>query len=152
MHRILFAALATVFAIAACGTGPNQSANLPSHDELLAEMSQQNGRACIRSADIQGFAPLSDNVVSVSARSRGHYLVTTLFRCPSLTSSINVGFAGNFAEVCGGSGRIVSREESCPIRGIYRFADRDDALASWEMIKARREVMAQFPASPPEDP
>ena len=74
-------------------------------------------------------------------------LYSTLYKCFSLDSSMGIAFSGSFAELCGGSenSHLRTREESCPVKHIYKFPSREDALATDEMAQARREAMAQFP-------
>ncbi|NIP18078.1 MAG: hypothetical protein GWM87_07905, partial [Xanthomonadales bacterium] len=84
-------------------------------EEMLAQVTEQDGRSCVRVDDIDGYAPLDDTMVSVSARGRKHYLMTTMFRCNSLRGTFRVGVSGRFSEVCGGGmGHLVTDEETCP--------------------------------------
>ncbi len=132
--------------VTACSGTGERKPRPPSMDEMLGQVTEQNGRACIRTNDIDGYAPLSDDMVSVSARGKKHYLVTTMFRCASLGSSFNVGFSGKFSEICGrGQGELITREETCPIMHIYEFPSRDDAFASLQAAEARREAQTLFP-------
>ncbi len=147
MSRITIIGLLTGLIVTACSSMHEQRPDLPSMDTLLAQLTEQNGRACIRSGSISGYAPLSDRMVSVSGRRGEHFLVTTLFSCPSLDFSMGVAFSGSFSEICGGSTRdqLLTGEESCPIKHIYKFLSRADAFATLEMAEARRKVMAHFP-------
>ena len=144
---ILFIALCT-----GCSTTQSQKPRLPSVDSLLLQMTEQDGRACIRSGDMNGFAALDDDIVSVNARRKKHYLITTTYSCHSLGSSFSLGLSGTFSEVCGGgaSNQLITRDEACPIKHIFVFESREDALATYEMVKGRREAMAQFPAAQPQ--
>ena len=147
MSRIPIIGLLTGLFITACSSMHEQKPDLPSMDTLLAQLTEQNGRACIRSGSINGYAPLSDRMVSVRGRRGEHFLVTTLFSCPSLDFSMGVAFSGSFAEICGGGARdqLRTEDESCPIKHIYKFQSRADAMATFERAKARREVLSQFP-------
>ena len=131
----------------ACSTMHERTPQPPTMDAMLAQLTEQNGRACIRSSDIDGYAPLSDRLVSVSGRRGEYFLVTTLFSCPSLSTAMGVAFSGSFAEICGGGGgnHLSTREESCPIRHIYKFPSREAAFATVKAAKAQREAIAQFP-------
>jgi hypothetical protein len=132
--------------LAACGTTGERQPRPPSLDEMLGQVTEQKGNACLRVSDIKGFAPLSDAMVSVSARGKKHYLLTTMYRCHSLHGSIGVTFAGSFSEVCGGGrGDLVTREEKCPIRHVFEFPSRDDAFAALQAAEARREAQTLFP-------
>jgi len=136
----LVLSLVTVCSISACS---NLSANLPSNDELLQELTQQNGRECVRDGDISGFGVLDDDVVSVGSRRRGEYfLMTTLYRCYSLDISVQMAFLGSFAEFCGGgSDKISTGEESCPIKSIYKFESRDKAFEAFDEISMKKEQL-----------
>jgi hypothetical protein len=115
-------------------------ADVPRHDTLLQAETEQDGRACIRQSDIRGYGMLDDDVVSIDARGRKkYYLATTAFQCHSLRTSFAAGFKGDFSELCGGGrDRIITPEESCPIKGIYEFGSREEAFAAFEKIEAQR--------------
>lgn len=119
----------------------------PSMDTLLAGLTEQNGRACIRRTDIRGFAVLNDQLLSVSGRRKEHFLVTLPYSCNSLDISFQLAFTGTFSDVCGGGARdqIITREESCPIRHIYSFKSRDEAFATLELARKKREALALPP-------
>jgi hypothetical protein len=108
--------------------------NLPSHDKLLKAQTEQDGRSCVRQRNIRGYGMLDNDVISISAIGKNrYYLVTTLFRCQSLQTSFSAGFKGDFFELCGGGGdKILTSEESCPIKSIFEFETREDAFASFE--------------------
>jgi hypothetical protein len=146
MMRTTFFLMCTILVVTACSATGERKPRQPSLDEMLGQVTEQNGRACIRINDIDGYAPLSDDMVSVSARGKKHYLVTTMFRCYSLGSSFGVAFSGAYSEVCGrGQGELITREEKCPIMHIYEFPSRDDAFASLQAAESRREAQALFP-------
>jgi len=115
--------------------------NLPSYDELLRTQSAQDGRACVRQHNIRGFGMLEDDVISISASGRSrYYLVTTLFRCHSLQTSFAAGFKGDFSELCGGGrDKILTSEESCPIKSIFEFESQEDAFATFEKVDIIRQ-------------
>jgi hypothetical protein len=137
--------LCLVLLVVSCST----TQDLPpksSMDQMLAEVTQQDGRACVRLNDINGYATVSDGVVSVSGRRKETFLVTTLYRCHLLDDGMGIAFSGRFSEVCGGGmDTIATREESCPIKHIYEFRTREDAFAAIHAAEARREVNAQYP-------
>lgn len=120
-----------VSTISACALN---SPNLPSFDELLRESTAQNGRACFRQNDISGWGALEDNVISVSTKNRREYfLITTTFRCESVLSSFQAQFDGASYEVCGGgANRVLTSSESCPIKSVFKFDDRESAFAEYE--------------------
>ncbi len=117
--------------------------NLPSYDKLLKAQTEQDGRACVRQRNIRGYGMLDNDVISISAIGKNrYYLVTTLFRCQSLQTSFSAGFKGDFFELCGGGGdKILTSEESCPIKSIFEFETREDAFASFEKAdNVRRDL------------
>ena len=143
--RHLVAGLCAGILLTACGTTQDKPPT-PRMDAMLAEVTEQDGRACIRIGDIEGFAPLGDRVVSVGGRGKRQYLVTTMYRCDSLSGSFGVGFSGTFSEVCGGGmGNVVTREETCPIKYIFEFQSREDAFAAYQAAEARRDARVLFP-------
>ncbi|WP_158966268.1 DUF6491 family protein [Paraglaciecola sp. L3A3] len=115
--------------------------DLPNYDELLKTETTQDGRACVRQNDIRGYGTLDDDVISVSVSPRNqYYLITTLFRCDSLLTSFAAGFKGNFSELCGGGrDKILTSDESCPIKSIFEFESREDAFATFEKAKTIRQ-------------
>jgi len=134
--------------IAGCSATQKSSSGTPSMDQMLAQLTEQDGRACIRISDIKGYGPLSDHMLSVSGRRKEHFLVTTMYSCLSMSDSLGVAFSASFAEVCGGGmSRVTTRSESCPIKHIFKFASRDDAFTTIDVAKARREAIEQFPDS-----
>ena len=108
--------------------------SLPSHDKLLKAQTEQDGRACVRQRNIRGYGMLDNDVISINASGKNrYYLVTTLFRCQSLQTSFSAGFKGDIFELCGGGrDKILTFEESCPIKSIFEFETRENALASFE--------------------
>jgi hypothetical protein len=120
--------------------------NFPSFDDLIRAETEQNGRACIRQRDINGYGMLQDDVISVDGRGRNsYYLITTLFRCNSLQTSFAAGFQGSFSELCGGGGdKIITPEEACPIKGIYEFESREAAFATFNKAdEIRKDLRAK---------
>jgi hypothetical protein len=115
--------------------------NLPSYDELLRTETEQNGRACVRQHNIRGFATLDDDVISINASGKNrHYLITTWLQCHSLQTSFSAGFKGDFLELCGGGrDKILTSEESCPIKSIFEFESREEAFATFEKADEIRQ-------------
>jgi hypothetical protein len=130
----------TAIGITACSS---LVANLPSNDELLREYTQQDGRECIRDRDIRGFGVLDNDVISVDSRTRGEYfLMTTLYRCHSLGVSAQVAFVGKYPEFCaGGSDKINTGEEACPIKSIFKFESREKAFEAFTAISEKRDQL-----------
>lgn len=117
--------------------------DLPSHNELLSEMTGQDGRTCIRQSDIRGYGVLDDDVISIDVSRNKYYLATTVLRCGSLQTGFKTGFDGTFAQFCGGGrDKVVTLDESCPIQGIFEFESREAAFDAFEMSEVkRRELM-----------
>lgn len=135
-----------LFALSTLSACSSLTANLPSNDTLLGELTEQNGRACIRSNDINGFGVLDDDVISIDARRGEYYLVTTLFRCNSLSISPKIAFKGNFANFCGGGGdSIITGDEACPVKAIYKFNSSKEALDAFaELTNKRAELREEL--------
>ncbi|MDU0355022.1 DUF6491 family protein [Paraglaciecola aquimarina] len=115
---------------------------MPSYDELLLAQTKQSGRACIRQRDIRGFGMLDDKVISINGGKNHYYIATTLYQCHSLHASFSVGFESQFSEFCSGnSSQIITSEESCPIKSIYKFSSRKEAFAAFEQAENKRKAL-----------
>jgi hypothetical protein len=136
----------SVLLLASC-SGMEQKPQPPPIDAVLAGLTEQNGRACIRVNDIHGFAALSDQLISVNSRRGEYFLVTMPYRCYSLSSTYEIAFKGSYLDVCGGGARdaILTPDESCPIKHIFKFKSRKDALATLELARKKQEAMALPP-------
>jgi hypothetical protein len=131
--------------LAACaGSGDKKPS--PDIDDMLSQLTEQNGRACFYISDVEGFGTLEDGLVSVSTRFNKHYyLVTTAFSCAWLSSSFQMGFQGPGGQVCGGgASNLVSEGHTCPVGRVFEFPSREDAMRAWELAKAKREVQQQY--------
>lgn len=148
MIRNLSIGLLTGLLLASCGT-QEKKPEPPPIDAVLAGLTEQNGRACIRVNDIHGFAAMSDQMISVNSRRGEYFLVTLPHRCYSLSSTYEIAFQGAFLDVCGGGARdrILTPEESCPIKHIYKFKSRKEALATLELAKKKQQALALPPFS-----
>ena len=115
--------------------------NLPSYDKLLKAQTEQDGRACVRQHNIRGYGMLEDDVISINASGKNrYYLVTTMFQCHSLQTSFTAGFKGDFLELCGGGrDKILTSEESCPIKSIFEFKSRKEAFETFEKVDEIRQ-------------
>ena len=115
--------------------------NLPSYDKLLKAQTEQDGRACVRQRNIRGYGMLDDNVISINVSGKhSYYLVTTLYQCHSLQTSFSAGFKGDFLELCGGGrDKILTSEESCPIKSIFEFESKEEAFATYEKVDQIRQ-------------
>ena len=134
-----------VAVLTGCASSP---ANLPSYDELLKAETEQDGKTCIRQSDINGYGVLGNDIISVDARRKKHYLITTLYRCNSLNTGFQAGFDGNYFDFCPIRDKIITIDESCPVKSIFEFDSRKDAFAAFEKVEAirdeaREEIKAQ---------
>lgn len=122
--------------LSGCANNPK---NLPSFDELLKSETQQDGKTCIRQNDINGYGVLGNDIISVDARGKKHYLITTLYRCNTLNTGFQAGFDGSYFDFCPLRDKIVTIDESCPVKSIFEFDSRDDAFAAFENAKSLRD-------------
>jgi hypothetical protein len=131
-------AIIAFFSLVSCSS---LSINLPSYDDLLKAQTEQDGRACVRQYNIRGYGMLDDDVISINASGKNsYYLVTTWFKCHSLQTSFSAGFKGDFLELCGGGrDKILTSEESCPIKSIFEFESREQAFATFEKVDEIRQ-------------
>lgn len=111
----------------------------------MREITGQNGRACVRIRDIQGYGALSDSVISVSSNFRKQYIMVTMHRCPAIESGAHMAFKGAFTDFCGGGRDSVHAGDGrCPVQSVYEFDDRDAAFAAHdkaeEMIRKQRGI------------
>ncbi len=147
MRSITFlVVLVAVIGLSACSQAIRDDGTVlkqPKYDELLKSISGQNGRLCIRERDINGYGTLNSHVLSVASRKNKHYLVTTMYSCPSLQHSMRAAFIGSFSDFCGGRDKIATDEESCPIRNIYEFDSRDAAFEAFDQAKEKYQAVEQ---------
>ncbi|GLR69220.1 DUF6491 family protein [Agaribacter marinus] len=141
IHATAFAIGASILLSACVSTEPP----LPKYDELLKAETQQDGRACIQQRNIRGFGVLEDNVISIDAvGKKDYYLITTIYQCNSLQTDFRAGFKGSFTQLCGGGrDRVITSEESCPIRSIFEFESREEAFSAFNKTREIRENMRQ---------
>ena len=137
-----FAVLALLLPLLAACT----STSRPTSQEMnqaLQEITGTDGRTCIRTRDISGYAPLNDTTVSVSDKFRGHSLMVTSFRCPAMETGMGAAFAGAFTEFCGRRDAMFSGGDRCPVQSIFVFENRDAAFEAYdqamELIEKRRD-------------
>ena len=128
--------------IQACGS----TSFTPSSQEMnqaLQEITGEDGRACIRTRDISGYATLNDTTVSVSDKFRGHALMVTSYRCPAMETSPGAAFQGAFTEFCGRRDSLFSGGSRCPVQSVFVFENRDAAFAAFDqaegLVKQQRE-------------
>lgn len=117
--------------------------NVPNYNELLGDVTGQNGRACVRTSDIDGYGVLSGDVISIDG-GFNYYLATVLPGCMDLNTSIAAMFSSDFGEVCGQSmDRMYTGGDQCTINRMYEFENRGEAFAAYNQAKARREEIRE---------
>jgi hypothetical protein len=116
----------------------------PRMGEMLANATGQNGRACVRQSDIRGYGVLKGNVISIDG-SRDYYLATVLPGCNDLQTSVGSIFNGGFGEICGGGmdSLATSGGDRCVINKIYKFENREQAMAVYKETFDKREALKQ---------
>ncbi|MDT0596500.1 DUF6491 family protein [Glaciecola petra] len=140
------AILSALFLLFACDITSNKGSGLLNNNTLLLSITEQDGRACLREDDIRGFGILDDDVISVESRRRGeYYLLTTLYHCPSIQFSPKLAFSASFNELCGGGGRasVISGDEICPIRNIFKFENRQQAFDAFAQVEEKRAQLKE---------
>lgn len=136
-HALIFGFIPVI--ISSCTSNPS----LPRFDTMLQESTGQNGRACVRKSDIDGYGVLKHDIVSIDG-GRKYYLATLMPGCMDIQTSMAALFAGRFIEVCGGSNdRIVTREESCQIRQMFEFESREAAFEVYESLVEKRQQLQE---------
>ncbi|HEX5057139.1 MAG TPA: DUF6491 family protein [Gammaproteobacteria bacterium] len=136
--------------VVVCATvlGGCASARGPSTAKILGDTTGQNGRACVRLNDIQGYGVLDDNIISINTLGQDYYLATVLPGCNDLQTSIGVLFKGGFGEICGQSmNAVATNSDTCAINKIYKFENREAAFASYNDARQKRKAMQENPQS-----
>ena len=119
-------------------------------DQVMRDMTGQNGRACFQTRYISGYGTIDETVLNVSTKRPEQYVLLMTYSCPSLLTSSAVLFKGAFTELCGGGRDFVSTGSSpCPIRSIYEFENRKAALEAIERAQqTAREIAAREQSTP----
>ncbi len=113
--------------------------NVPSYADALDEVTGQNGRACVRTDDIDGYGVLTGDVISIDS-DFNYYLATVLPGCMDLGTSIGAVFQSDFYELCGQSmERIYTGDDRCTINKVYEFESRDEAFEAYNRAKDLRQ-------------
>jgi len=129
----LLAVSAIAVTLTACATGERtESAGIES-----------SGKVCINVRTINGFNPLSDRELLVTASVRDYYLFTVFGSCPGLRYANTIAVADPTSRICSdGFGKIAFRDaglgrQVCQVDQIERVASPDEAR---EIAKAREEA------------
>ncbi len=86
---------------------------------------------------------LDDRVVSIDA-DREYYLATLWPGCHNITTSMRVLFSGGFGEICGGSmNKIHTRGDSCNIKQLFEFENREQAFETYNAVQAKRKELKE---------
>lgn len=102
---------------------------------------EQDGKACIRQADINGYGVLDDYSITVDARGKKHYIVTTMYRCSTLNTGFQAGFDGDNFDFCPIRDKIITIDQACPVKAIYEFESRQEAFDAYEKVKDIRQTL-----------
>jgi hypothetical protein len=136
--------------LAACGTAPEQKKpELPSLDEMLARVTEQDGGACITVRDMEGHRVVGDGVISVGTHRGDHYLVTTVQSCRFMGNSSGTIVSDSWGTFCRGTGTIVDHGRTCMVRHVYEFPSSEAAMAALKVAQARREAQELIPDHEP---
>lgn len=140
MKTITVSFLITIIMISACSS--NTNLNVPHLSQLLKEESGQNGRSCIRTSNIRGYAVNSD-ILTIEA-GRQYYLATTLYRCHELDFAAKAAFSSRFHQICGSSNAyVITSSGRCPIHQIFEFDDKTAAFAMLDKIEEKQQAMKE---------
>jgi hypothetical protein len=110
---------------------------VPRYSKILTEQTQQDGRACVRDYQIRGYNIKHRDIIVLDA-GRKYYLATTFHRCDELVTSSQAVFFSRFPRICGGSSKIITRDENCMIDRIFEFENKDDAYAALDKAHSTR--------------
>ena len=109
------------------------------------EVTEPGGNVCVNIRLINGFNPINNEFLHVTASGRKHYLFTMERSCTGLRSASNIAIVDSMSRVCSNSlSRIAYRDmglgrTSCRILNIEEVASRDDARALAEAHKEARK-------------
>ena len=150
-RQILYVLLPVL--LIACSTTPEeeQEPELPPMDEMLARLTEDQRNTCINFRDIEVHKMVAEDVVSISMRRGGHYLASTARSCRFLGNSNGTLVSDSWGMLCKGSGAVVDYDSDrfCPIRNIYEFESREEAMKTLKVAQARREAEALIPNKEP---
>lgn len=130
----LLAASVIAVGLVACSS-ENRFPTYATLDKVLAEQTGQDGRACVRTMDVRGFA-FDDGVLKLPSRGK-YFIATTLHQCHDLEFSHLVGFESQFGEACGPALSVYTRDSRCPIRNVYEFKNRQEAFAALDQANKK---------------
>lgn len=139
MKRFIILGIAAfAAALSGCAT-----TDFPSMSEMLRDTTEQDGRACVRESDIDGYGVLENDVISIDG-GQDYYLATVLPGCNNLATSIGLMFSDNFGEICGQRGdEVRTGRDTCQIHQVFEFDDREEAFEAFNDVMEVRERMGE---------
>lgn len=136
----LIGLLTSIALLAACAS---TARDVPRLADVLRDMTEQNGRACIRTSDISGYGVRKGPVVSIDSM-RKYYIATLHPGCFDLETSMHAMFSGDLFEVCGGRmDKVVTNGNVCTIDQVFEFADREMAFAAYDAALKKRQNLRE---------
>jgi hypothetical protein len=142
MKKVVVISLLAVLVLAGCGN-VKDGASTPKIKDVLKEQTGQNGRACVRISDINGYG-YQNNVITIDGR-RNYYLATTVMRCNAMNTAVAARFEGPSGyEICGGgSSKIRSGGDTCTISQIFEFESREVAFAALDTADTKLKELQE---------
>lgn len=139
--RMGYFVIVTVIALASC---VSNSKSVPKITELLSNATGQDGRACVRVSDIQGYGVQKDQVVMIDAI-RDYYIATVHPGCFDLGTSMRVAFKGDFDQVCGKRmDKIITGDGDCTLSQMFKFKTREEAFEVYHrVVNTRAEALEE---------
>ena len=115
----------------------------PALYDVLPDTTGQNGRACVQARDIDGYGILDNHVISIDG-GRRYYLATLMPGCNGVSTSSRALFQDRFDDVCGGGMyKLHSGGDTCAIRQLFEFENRQAAFDAYDAAKARQKELQQ---------
>lgn len=139
MRALNFLYITALTAICSSCSTTDNGGKVPRLTQILRDTTGQNGRACVRTNDIDGYGTLKYDVVSIDGH-RKYYLATLMPGCNALDTSVSALFNGKFGEVCGGAiDKIAAGGDHCVIHQMFEFENREEAFATYDTAVAKRQ-------------
>lgn len=111
----------------------------PSLSNALKEVTNQNGRACVRTDRITGYGVRKSGAVNIDSL-HGYYVATVRGGCMDLQTSASALFEARFNEICGGrADRLITGDGHCAIDQIFQFNDRAEAFSAYDAAQQWRQ-------------
>lgn len=135
MNRSLLSLIVSIPIVVSCSSN-RQSTNYQGIENVLKAQSGQNGRACVRVHDIDGYN-VDDRVITIDG-GRRYYVGTTLMRCFAADGSIRMAFKGPAGgDFCGApNSSIIGTNGKCVMKSLFRYESREAAFNALNAAKA----------------